>query len=201
MTKEQLLELGLNEDQIKEVFRLNGIALTTTQNDLSKTQSDLAAKEAEVTALSGQLDTANKQINSFEKLNVEDIKQEVADYKQKYEEAKSQREKEVSDLKFEYKVNNIISDEKGKNPRAIKALLDLDEIKEAKDTEKAIKDAVAKIKETDVYMFETVKLPGTGGSLGNGKKNDADPEEENFGKKLAQQFKSKDNLDTSAYEL
>ena len=41
MTKEELTALGLNEEQIKSVFALNGKALTAVQNELATTKQTL----------------------------------------------------------------------------------------------------------------------------------------------------------------
>ena len=70
MTKEQLLELGLDESQIKEVFRLNGLAI-------GKVQTDLDAKAQELLGTKDLLDKANEKIGTFKDLDVEAIKKEA----------------------------------------------------------------------------------------------------------------------------
>jgi len=48
MTKEELLALGLTEEQIKDVFVING-------KDVEKAKGDLATKETELTSAKEQL--------------------------------------------------------------------------------------------------------------------------------------------------
>lgn len=198
MTKEQLEALGLTEDQIKEVFRLNGIAVNNAKGDASKIENDLAKKVKEVEALTDQLDTANTQISEFKKLNVEDIQKAADDYKEKYEAEKLAKEQEIAQLEFDYEVKDSIIKHKGKNPTAIKALLDIDNIKEAKDRQAAIKEALEEIAKENDYLFEK-PVAGTGGTIGNRSK-DKGPGKVNFGKQLAQDNKQLE-IDTSMYEL
>lgn len=203
MTKEQLLELGLNEDQIKEVFRLNGLAVERAKGETGELENKLKTKEKEVETLTEQLDTANSQIDDFKKLDVDEIKKAAEDYKELYETEKEQKEQEIKDLQFDYKVDKTItSDEfKGKNTKAIKALLDLETIKGAEDIDKALNKALKELSEENDYLFGKPEIKGTGGSLGGGPKDRKDPEKSNYGRTLANQLQSNKKIDTSPYEL
>ena len=94
MTKEQLLELGLDESQIKEVFRLNGLAI-------GKVQTDLDAKAQELLGTKDLLDKANEKIGTFKDLDVEAIKKEAKEYKDKFELAKTEAEQKIKALEYE----------------------------------------------------------------------------------------------------
>ena len=93
MTKEQLEKLGLNEEQIKEIFKLNGIAVENAKGELDTIK-------AENENLKQQLDNANTQIEEFKGMDIESIKAAADDYKTKYEESKSNYEKELKTIKF-----------------------------------------------------------------------------------------------------
>lgn len=95
MTKEQLEALGLNEEQIKEIFRLNGIAVNNAKGDL-------ATKITEVETLQGQLITANKEIEGFKELNIEEIKIKADKYKEDYEKLEIESKKEIDKIKYEH---------------------------------------------------------------------------------------------------
>lgn len=122
MNKEQLENLGLDENQIKEVFKLNGIAV-------EKAKGDLKAKETELENVKEQLDNANKEIEGFKDLNIDEIKDKAEKYKQDYEELEKKAKEELEKFKYEVAVkeyannfnfandrvkNSIIEDIKGK---------------------------------------------------------------------------------------
>ena len=101
MTKEQLVTLGLDEGQIKEVFRLNGIAVT-------KVQTDLDTKAQELADVKGLLVTANEKIDGFKELDVETIKQEAKDYKEKFEQAQLDAQTRIDELKYETALKDYV---------------------------------------------------------------------------------------------
>lgn len=160
MTKEQLEALGLDEEQIKEIFRLNGIAVNSAQGDLE-------AKETELETLQGQLETANKEIEDFKDLDVDEIKTRADKYKQDYEALELKVKEDMEALKFEHELEGAIRDSKAKNVKAVKALIDIDSLKDSKNRLDDIKQALEATKEENDYLFGSDEPSGTGGSLGN----------------------------------
>lgn len=102
MTKEQLVALGLDENQVKEVFKLNGLAVT-------KVQTDLDTKVQELANVKGLLDTANEKIEGFKGLDVEQIKQEAKDYKEKFETAQLEAQRKIDEIKYETALKDYIN--------------------------------------------------------------------------------------------
>lgn len=193
MTKQQLLDLGLTEEQIPEVFKLNGIAVTNVQGDLT-------TKETELASVKEQLAQANTQIDGFKDLDVEGIKQASADYKQKFEEAQAKADQDIADLKFEHELEGAIRDSKAKNVKAVKALLDIEALKSSNNRVEDIKKALETTKTDNDFLFGVETPGGTGGSKGNGGRPTPPPDEVNYGKSLAEGNATVQS-DTSAYEL
>lgn len=102
MTKEQLVALGLDENQVKEVFKLNGLAVT-------KVQTDLDTKVQELANVKGLLDTANEKIEGFKGLDVEQIKQEAKDYKEKFETAQLEAQRKIDEIKYETALKDYVN--------------------------------------------------------------------------------------------
>ncbi len=190
MTKEQLLALGITEEQIGEIFKLHGLVVNPIKQDL-------ATKETELTTLQGQLTTANKQIEDFRDLNVEEIQKKVEDYKKDYEALEVKAKQDLDSVKFEHTLELALKDAKAKNVKAVKALLDTDSLKESKNREEDIKAAIKATSEENDYLFEDIKPPGTGGSMGNtGNKNKTTITKDQFdqmGYKERIELKSKDS--------
>lgn len=160
MTKEELKSLGLTDEQIAEVFKLNGLAL-------EKAKGDLSTKEKEVETLQGQLDTANKEIESYKEMDIESIKQSADDYKEKFETAEQKAKEDIEALKFEHSLESALNKAGTKNVKAAKALLDIDDLKKSKNVDSDIEAAITNLKESDGYLFGESDPQGTGGSLGN----------------------------------
>lgn len=190
MTKEQLLALGITEEQIGEIFKLHGLVVNPIKQELD-------TKETELTTLQGQLTTANKQIEDFKDLNVEEIQKKVEDYKKDYEALEVKAKQDLDSVKFEHTLELALKDAKAKNVKAVKALLDTDSLKESKNREEDIKAAIKATSEENDYLFEDIKPPGTGGSMGNtGNKNKTTITKDQFdqmGYKERIELKSKDS--------
>lgn len=106
MKKEELLELGLTEEQIQGVFKLNG--------------QDINSIKSERDNLKSELEVANNKISELG--DYENVKAEVEKYKN-----------EISDLKLNHSIENSLMKSKVKNPKAAKALLDMEALKNSKN--------------------------------------------------------------------
>ena len=190
MTKEQLLALGVTEEQIGEIFKLHGLVV----NPVKQT---LAEKETELKTLQGQLETANTQIKDFKDLNVEEIQKKVEDYEKDYKALEAKAKQDLEEVKFNHALDLAVKDAKAKNVTAVKALLDINNLKESKNQEEDIKTALKTVAEEADYLFEDVNPAGTGGSMGNtGNKNKTTITKEQFdqmGYKERIELKSKDS--------
>ena len=78
---------------------------------------------------------------------------------------------ELADRDFSGMLQSSIASFKGRNPKAITALLDMEALKTAEDPQKATQDALEKLRSTDGYLFEIRNTPplyarGTGADSG-----------------------------------
>ena len=148
MTKEELLALGLNEEQIAEVFKING-------KDIEKHKNLSETKEAELETIKNQLENANKKIEEFKGMDVESIKAAADEYKEKYENAKEEAEKELEKIKFNHAIEKALAGAKAKNIKAVKALLDMEGLKLTDEKILGLDEQLEKIKEENDFLFET----------------------------------------------
>ena len=163
MNKEQLEALGLDAEQIKEVFKLNGIAVNNAKGDLD-------TKETELANTKKLLEEANTKIESFKDLNVDEIKKQAEDYKKNYKELEVKAKEDMEALKFEHELESAIRDSKAKNVTAVKALLDIESLKSSTDRKQDIQKALEATKADNDYLFQDEAPSGTGGSMGAGTK-------------------------------
>lgn len=127
MKKEELLELGLTEEQIQGVFKLNG--------------QDINSIKSERDNLKSELEVANNKISELG--DYENVKAEVEKYKNK-----------ISDLKLNHSIENSLMKSKVKNPKAAKALLDMEALKNSKNFDSDLENQIKSMKESDSYLFE-----------------------------------------------
>lgn len=167
MKREFLKELGLTDEQIDRVMAENGKDIEKYKSDLETKEKELETKETELETLQGQLEAANKQIEDFKEMDIEGIKQAADDYKEKYEKAKQDAEAEIEALKFEHSLESALTKAGAKNVKAVKALLDIESLRNSKNVDSDLETAITTLKETDSYLFGDVEPEGTGGSLGN----------------------------------
>lgn len=195
MTKEELLALGLTEEQIKDVFVING-------KDVEKAKGDLTTKETKLTSAKEQLKIANTEIESYKSMDIETIKKAANEYKTKFEEAETKAQKEIETLKFNHAIENALGSAKAKNTKAVKALLNLDGLKLNGEEVVGLKEQIEALKADNDYLFGETEPPGTGGSLGGGAKPPkTDPSGENYGASLAKGTTKVATQQVNPYEL
>lgn len=109
-----------------------------------------------------------------EKLDSQDFEgalQAARQWEEKYNQAVESHQQALDALRFDHLLENAISVAKGRNAKAITALLDVESLKNSEDPGKAVSDAVAQLKKENAYLFEAEQTPppyarGTGSQQG-----------------------------------
>lgn len=159
MKREELQTLGLTDEQIDSVMKLNG-------DDINREKS----KFADYDAIKQQLEKANATIDGMK--DYDDVKASVAKYQKEAADAKAEAEKEVKRLKLQATIKDFTSDKKFVNDLtrdAINAQLesalndDANKGKSLDDLLKAITDG-----KEDIFREEKTATPPTMAPMGNG---------------------------------
>lgn len=134
-----------------------------------------AAKKpfADYDHLKTQLDEAQKTIQGFKDQDIESVRKSAKDWEEKYNQAVKDHAAKLADMAFDRKLEDAITGAKGKNTKAIKALLDVDTLKASKNQDADIKAAMDALQKDSGYLFGDVGNPppysagaGTGGNGG-----------------------------------
>ncbi len=147
MKKEELKAIDLTDEQADKVFAMNG-------KDVEKYKQEAKSAAEEVTTLKTQLTEANKQIEKFQSMDIESVKKSAEEWKQKAEQAEKDAAEKIASMQFESLLDTAIGNAKGRNTKAIKALLPMDTLKDSKNQGEDIKNALKTIKEQNDYLFE-----------------------------------------------
>ena len=127
------------------------------------------AKFSDYDTIKKQLTDANTAIDGFKAMDVDGIKKAADEWKDKFEQSERDHAAKLADMAFDSLLNTEISALKGKNAKAILANLDLDTLKASKNQSADMKTALATLKESDGYLFDSADAPppyagGTGGA-------------------------------------
>lgn len=120
-----------------------------------------AAKKpfADYDTLKTQLTDANKAIEGFKAMDVDGVKKAADEWKAKYEQAEKDHAAKLADMKFDGLLSGAVSAAKGKNAKAIRALLDMDALKASKNQSEDIKTALETLKKDSGYLFDDDQTP------------------------------------------
>lgn len=135
-----------------------------------------AAKKpfADYDSIKEQLKTAREGLDAFKGVDVKDLQGQVEKLTRDLEGKEKAHKQELADLAFEGVLKDAIAAAKGRNDKAIRALLDVDALKSSKDQTADIKTALEGLKKDNGYLFESDETPppyaaGTGaGPYGGG---------------------------------
>lgn len=158
MTIEELMELGLNEEAAKKVLKAH--------QDMIKDQYIPIARFNEVNSekkeLKTQLDDRDTQLTDL-KTKVkgnEELTTKISELETLNTTTKTEYEEKMKVLRKETSVELAIKDEKAKNVKAVKALLDLEKVSLDGENLIGLEEQLKTLKESDSYLFGTDTLKG-----------------------------------------
>lgn len=114
---------------------------------------------ADYETIKQQLTDANKTIDGFKDMDIETIRKEAKDWKEKAEQAEKDAAAKIAEMEFNVLLSSAVSAARGKNAKAIRALLDVDALKGSKNQSEDIKTALEALKKDNEYLFETDQTP------------------------------------------
>ena len=159
-------------------FKVNDQPLTKEIIDaiMAENGRDIeAAKKpfADYDSLKDQLQTAKDSLKAFEGMDVQKLQGQIAQLQADLAAKDAAHQTELANMAFDRALEDAITGAKGRNAKAIKALLDVDTLKGSKNQEADIKAALEGLKKESGYLFEEAGTPppysagaGTGGVSG-----------------------------------
>lgn len=118
-----------------------------------------------------ELEQTKEQLQELHALDFAGAQQAAKDWEVKFNQAQLQHQQELSQLRFDHQLQLAIDRAKGRNAKAIAALLDVEDLKNSKDPQQAISQALEQLKTDSAYLFEAAQIPppyakGTGSQTG-----------------------------------
>lgn len=169
MTKEELKALGLTDEQADKIVK------DYADNYKAKTDYNTQA-----TALKQAQEEQKKTAKALEDLKKahakdEDLAAQIEKMKTDAAERQKQYDATIQQMKVDAVVDKALLTAKAKNPKAVKALLDLSKPELDGDSIKGLDDQVKALQKSDAYLFEAADQkpkvdglkPGEGGDDGD----------------------------------
>ena len=145
MKKEDLIALGLTEEQAKKV--LDAVKEYVPKTQLAEVERD--GLKATVAERDTQLETLKKSSGDNETLQ-----KQIADLQKANEDQQKAHEAEITQLRLDNAVEAAILAAGAKNVKAVRALMDADKLRLEKDgTVTGLSDQIKAIQKSDAYMF------------------------------------------------
>lgn len=170
MKREELKELGLNDDQIAAVMTSYGKEVNPLKEQVDSLTSERDNLKQQVSDRDGQLDDLRKNAGKNEELE--------ATIKQLQEDNKAAAAKYQNDLAAKekgFKIEGALRDAKAKNVKAVLSLIDTEKVSVQKDgTLDGLTDQIEAVKKSDSYLFDAENAGQPikfGGNFGNGDNN------------------------------
>ena len=138
------------------------------EKKVNRLTDDLAAEKK-------RADEAVETLKGFEGKDFDAITRERDEWKTKHDNAVAAYQKEQEEREFNSVLETAITEAKGKNTKAIMALLDLEKLRSSKNQEKDIKAALDAMRNENGYLFDDnggnpqfTTSNGNGGNNGGG---------------------------------
>lgn len=138
------------EDKQAEISKAMAENYKTTaefEKKVGRLTEDLAAEQK-------RADDAVETLKGFEGKDYDAMKAERDEWKRKHDENEAAHKKQQEEREFSQQLENAISEAKGRNPKAITALLDLDKLRGSRNQQADIKAALDALRTESGYLFE-----------------------------------------------
>ena len=156
----------------KEILKQAGITVTDEQLATVETEmkanykpiADYIKQKEKLDASDEKVKTLTASLDKFKDVDPTALTQTIEDLKGQLTQKDAEFAQRLADRDFDDLINTNINTLKGKNAKAIKALLDVDALKQSKNQVEDIKTALEALQKADdsAFLFETVQPQAQG---------------------------------------
>jgi folylpolyglutamate synthase/dihydropteroate synthase len=173
MKREFLKNLSLSDEAIEKIMAEHGNSVNAIKNKQAELEGQIADYKTQLSERDKQLDSLKKAAGDSDALT-----KQIAELQAANKQAKAEFDERIETLAKENLVNLALTKAGAKNPKAVKALLNLENTKRDGDTIIGLVEQLDKLKETDSYLFHVEQKPtvaGTQPNSGSGAPADTPP--------------------------
>ena len=149
MKGEELEAFGLSKEQIDKVLNKYHEEYDPVKKDLEAAQEDLKNEQAKTSTHETTIRDLKKDLEGFKDADVSGMKKKIEDLEADIRTKDADHQKEIADRDFNDLLKESILASKGRNARAIAALLDVDTLKVSKNQKDDIAAALKALSEAE----------------------------------------------------
>lgn len=153
LKRDELKDLGLTADQIDSIMKIHG----TDVESFKSRYADYDELKTQNEELSNQVAKNEKDLKSLAKSSKdnEDLQNTIKTLQDENKQIKTDFESKISGMKLNSAIDNSLAEHKARNNKAVKALLDMDNIKFGEDGKlTGLDDQLANIQKENSFMFD-----------------------------------------------
>lgn len=170
MKREDLEKIKLTKEQIDKVINLYHEEVTPIKEESEKTKAAYEKQKTELLAKEDKLKTTEEALKNFEGVNVSELKEKISALNKELEEKDKNYKTELAERDFKSLLDSSIVEAKGKNKKAISALLDLDTLRESKNQKEDIQKALEELSKSEdskmLFGEPEPSVVGNGSAIG-----------------------------------
>ncbi|MFT8557717.1 phage scaffolding protein [Liquorilactobacillus hordei] len=156
VTRDFLKTLGIEGDNLEKIMTEVG-----KDKGISAEKVELQSKIDGLTnqneTLTGQIKERDGQLNTLKKSvgDNEELKAQIKSLQDENKQTATDYQTKLADQSKSFKIDSALRDAKARNPKAVKALLDLEKVSVDGDNLVGFKDQLEAVQKDNDYMFET----------------------------------------------
>ena len=160
MKREFLKSLDLSDEVIDRIMTENG-------NDINNLKAKQTEFETQVTEFKKQVTERDRQLEELKKSvgDSENLKEQINKLQEDNKKSTADYEAKIKQMQVDNAVTLALTNAKAKNAKAVRALLDLTDIKLDGETVKGLDEQIEKLRETDAYLFDGESKPKINGAV------------------------------------
>ena len=161
MTKKDFTDLGISEELATKAAEASKKEL---ESYVQKSKYDLAVTEKETLEI--QIKEHGKQLEELKKAakGSEELEKKVKELQDNAAAAKAKYEKQINDIQLNHAIDTALKEAKAKNAKAVRSLLDMNDIVLDDGKVKGLDKQIKKLQEAEdsKFLFESVADPKDG---------------------------------------
>ena len=149
MKREELEALGLAKEQIDKVLDIHHKEHDPVKKELDAAQEDLKNEKEKASSQETTIKELKKDLEEFKDADVSGMKKKIEELEEGIKTKDADHQKEIADRDFNDLLKESIAASKGRNAKAITALLDVDTLKASKNQKEDIAAALKVLTEAE----------------------------------------------------
>lgn len=154
MKKEELLELGIDEDVAKQVMALHGKTVTTLNSEINTLTAERDGLQEQVTTNQSELETLKESAKGNEELT-----QQLADLQTKLDQSATDSETRLADQKKDFAIQLALKEADALDENIVLGLLDRETIKVTESGLQGLNEQLEGLKESKGFLFQSNEPP------------------------------------------